>query len=313
MTDFDDASGQAPVHAQLPQGSSVRIGGPSRAPADPGIGGAGVKIEAATKHQWSSDSLRPDEWRGTIFEHARNKDGSPATEVTEDTIVKVPIGPHGMEMTAKQAYDHGFLEIDEDGKLWQVSPEERARRGAEREAERAETAQQELEKEMPRLASVDPEAIKAEDQLLFAATAAGRQVNQLVAEYLTRGELPVEVQTVAREAGISEPTAAIERVMEGYSAVAEHVMRANGVKDTADFVSWVQANIPRGEIVRAELRLFNGDPSGYRSFAERYRQNAPINHGAHGLKVTQGTSGDMVEFPDGRVMSARAARMAGLI
>ena len=283
---------------------------PSGAPFDQG---AGIQISEATNHAWNSDDLRPAHWKGTYFESARNRDGTPATEIQQDTIIKIPVGPNGMEVTVLQAHRHGFLDIDSEGNFVMHSRESRDRKVAESEQTEQQAKQERLEAILPPLSKVDPDANADVDRLFSVAAEAGHNVQGVVAEYLSRGELPLEFTKAALASGMNDPHGTMERAMAGFQKVAKHVIAASDVRDPSGFVDWVQNSVPRGEVIRAEMRLFNGDPSGYQSLAERFKQFGPIDHSKHGLEVTREVGSDFVKFPDGREMSARAARIKGLI
>ncbi len=269
----------------------------------------GVRVEEFKPMQWDSSQLQPDDWKGTPFEGARNRDGSLATEITNDTLVTFS----GVQMPASRAADLGFLSVGDDGRLVIITPEEREANRQARTAERQSIEQAELEKELPRLETVDRDAANAADNVSSIAAEAGIPLAAIVSEFLVNERVNSNFFRAALASGVNDPKAALEAVAEGAAKQGVAVLAANGVVDVADCLNWAEKAVSKMDKVRADLRLLKGDPTGYRHIADRYRQFAPVNSERSGVETFVKGGREFVRFANGDVMSTTAARSKGRI
>jgi len=269
----------------------------------------GFRVEEFHPAKWNSQQLQPADWKGTPFENARERDGSLTTEVTENTLVRI----NGVQMPAMRAAELGFFDVGDDGKLLVISPEQREANQQQQEADRRAVEQAELAKELPPLETVDRDAANAADQVAAIASESSIPLEAIVSEYLVHQTVNKNFLRAAVRSGVDDPKGMLETVADGAAKQGAAVLAANGVVDIEHCLSWVQKSVSSSDRVRADMRLLAGDPAGYRSIAERYKQFAPVSGSPSGVELFEHRGRQFVRFPNGDVTSATAARSKGLI
>lgn len=202
-----------------------------------------------------------------------NVSGGP---LKDDSIVAMG----NTEMTAVQAYQHGFIQKDAAGNY--INPDSLAAQVAAEEGgdddpdSDPESGSNNDAPDIDETLLADPETeVRLEEMTQAAGSGAIMEANVLKA--LDGAESDKAMSEVGEKLGIgSDPEAVRESASQTYdglyTAAVTHVESHMPDVNAAEAFEWAGANMDRADIIDVQLKWYTGDPSGLMNMVKAYQK-----------------------------------------